>query len=95
LPRALVQGLLTEVPAISFDNDGAPEVVIRNETGILVRFGDVAGLADAMVQLAGDAVLRRRLGQRGRALCLREFDWCTMVRRLDALYTRVVEARRT
>ncbi|MCH7592301.1 MAG: glycosyltransferase family 4 protein [Planctomycetes bacterium] len=31
LPRAVVQGLLTEVPAVSFDNDGAPEVVISDE----------------------------------------------------------------
>ena len=94
LPRALVQGLLCEVPAISFDNDGAPEVVIPDETGILVRYGDVAGLADAMVRLAGDARLRQRLGRRGRALCLSEFDWRTMVCRLDELYTRVIEARR-
>ncbi len=66
LPRALVQGLLVEIPAISFDNDGAPEVVVPDETGLLVRYGDVAGLGDAMVRLAGDATLRQKLGQRGR-----------------------------
>ncbi len=32
LPRAVVQGLLTGIPAVSFDNDGAPEVVIPDET---------------------------------------------------------------
>jgi len=86
LPRALVQGLLAEVPAISFDNDGAPEVVIPNETGLLVPLGDTGRLADAIACLASDAALRRTLGARGRERCLREFDWRTMVRELDALY---------
>jgi len=86
LPRALVQGLLSEVPAISFDNDGAPEVVIPNETGVLVPFGDTAKLADAIVRLAGDAALRKSLGAGGRERCLREFDWRRMVRELDSLY---------
>lgn len=86
LPRAVVQALLCEVPAISFDNDGAPEVVLNNETGMLVPYGDIATLADSIVTLGGDAQLRRRLGQRGRALCLSEFDWRTMVDRIESLY---------
>ncbi len=91
LPRALVQGLLVAVPAISFDNDGAPEVVIPDETGVLVRYGDTAGLGDAMVRLAGDAVLRRRLGQRGRERCLEAYDWRAMVGHLEGLYGRLIK----
>ena len=90
LPRALVQGLLTEVPAISFDNDGAPEVVIPEETGLLVPFGDTKRLADAIVRLAGDAELRCRMGKRGRILFLEEYDWRNMVDRIEALCLRLV-----
>lgn len=86
LPRAVVQGLLTEVPAVSFDNDGAPEVVIPDETGVLVPYGDRKGLADAVVTLAVDHDLRRRLGQAGRKRCLDMFDWQRMVNELDRLY---------
>ncbi len=93
LPRALVQGLLTERPAISFDNDGAPEVVIDGETGVLVPYGDRHGLAGAIGRLAGDAQLRDRLGARGRELCMRRFDWRRMVDDLDALYRRWAEDR--
>ena len=88
LPRAVVQGLLTEVPAISFDNDGAPEVVIPDETGILLPFGDVDGLAGSIVRLAADPELRLAMGRRGRARCAAMFDWRKTVADLEALYER-------
>lgn len=86
LPRAVVQAMLMEKPAISFDIDGAPEVVIPGETGALVRLGDLDGFADAIVRLSADDALRKRYGAGGRALCLREFDHRVMVERLEALY---------
>jgi glycosyltransferase involved in cell wall biosynthesis len=89
LPRAVVQGLLTEVPAVSFDNDGAPEVVIPDETGILVPLGDTNKLADAVVALAADPALRRRLGVRGRSLCVEQFDWRKMVNDIARLYDKL------
>jgi glycosyltransferase involved in cell wall biosynthesis len=89
LPRAVVQGLLTEVPAVSFDNDGAPEVVIPNETGILVPLGDTNKLADAVVALAADPDLRRRLGVRGRSLCVEQFDWRKMAGDIARLYDKL------
>lgn len=89
LPRAVVQALLTDVPAISFDNDGAPEVVISDETGVLVRYGDIAGLSDAIVKLAQDGGLRSSLGRAGRARCEELFDWRKMAEDLDALYARL------
>jgi glycosyltransferase involved in cell wall biosynthesis len=95
LPRTVVQGLLCEVPAISFDNDGAPEVVIPNETGILLPYGDTQGLARAVVELARDAARRNALGKRGRARCLEMFDWRVMAEQLDALYARVAPSRST
>ncbi len=90
LPRAVVQALLMEKPAVSFAIDGAPEVVLPGETGELSALGDVAGFADAIVRLARDANSRRHYGERGRERCLRMFDWRVMVDALDALYERLV-----
>jgi glycosyltransferase involved in cell wall biosynthesis len=93
LPRAVVQALLTEVPAISFDNDGAPEVVLPERTGILVRLGDVDGLSEGIVRLSIDADFRRELGRNGRVHCMTEFDADRMVDQLDSLYGQLVAAR--
>ncbi len=86
LPRAVVQALLTQVPCVSYDNDGAPEVVLPGETGFLVGLGDTTALADAIVRLSQDEPLRLCMGARGRELCLHQFDWRTMVEKLDSLY---------
>ncbi|MCP4249777.1 MAG: glycosyltransferase family 4 protein [bacterium] len=91
LPRALPQALLTEVPVVSFDNDGAPEVVIPGQTGELVPFGDVDGLAAAVARLAGAPDERARLGRQGRERCLEMFDHRRMVEQIEELYCRVGE----
>lgn len=86
LPRAIVQAALTEVPAVSFDNDGAPEAIDDGETGLLVPLGDANALADAVARLAADAALRLAMGQAARRKCMALFDWRTMVDQIDALY---------
>lgn len=88
LPRALVQALLVEKPVVSFDNDGAPEVVDK-QTGVLVRLGDVDGLVAGIVRLADDAQLRENLGKTGRRRCLEAFDWRKMVNLIEALYEKL------
>ncbi|MFH1749196.1 MAG: glycosyltransferase family 4 protein [Planctomycetota bacterium] len=86
LPRAVVQGLLMQVPAVAFDIDGTPEVVLDGKTGRLIALGNSAAFADALVELAGDAELRQRLGRFGREHCRTRFDWRLMVAQLEELY---------
>lgn len=94
LPRAVVQALLMKVPAVSFDNDGAPEVVKTGQTGELVRLNDRARLVEAVRKLAGDEVLRRRYGEAARRLALERFDHRVMVERIDELYKKLSERHR-
>lgn len=86
LPRAIVQAALTEVPAVSFDNDGAPEAIDDGKTGLLAPLGDAAALADRVARLAGDAPARERMGRAARVKCMAAFDYRTMVARIEALY---------
>ena len=91
LPRAVVQGLLSARPVISYALDGAPEVCIPDETGILVAPGDLRGLATAVDRLRTDPGLAERFGRAGRERCRVAFDHRTMVEDLEALYTDVLE----
>ena len=93
LPRAAVQALLMEKPVVSFDIDGAPEVVIPGRTGILVPLNDVTALAEAIVELARDPARRAQMGRAGRELCLGRFDAETMVDRLEQVYNELAEHR--
>jgi glycosyltransferase involved in cell wall biosynthesis len=91
LPRAVVQALLMQVPAVAFDIDGTPEVVLDGQTGRLVPLNDLGAFAAALCELAADDELRRRLGRAGREHCLERFDWRRMVDQLEALYLRLKE----
>lgn len=52
--------------AIATRTGGNPELVLDDETGLLVDVGGIAALSDAMVRLLRDEKLRQRLGQAGR-----------------------------
>lgn len=86
LPRAVVQALLMEKPAVSFNIDGAPEVVLDGVTGRLAPLGDVEAFAAAITDLTADADRRLAMGREGRRRCLERFDHRTMVANLEALY---------
>lgn len=90
LPRAAVQALLMCCPVISFDIDGAPDVVLPEQTGLLVPLNDIAQLAAAIERLAADPGLRQAFGQNGRTLCLERFDHQRMVVQLEQLYERLL-----
>lgn len=86
LARTLPQALIAGLPVISYDVDGAREVVLPNETGFLLPPKSIAELTNAMLALAGDSGLRRRLGQGGAARFTDQFRHETMTRRIRELY---------
>jgi len=90
LPRALPQALAAGRPVIAYDCDGAREVCQENETGFLVRPGDLKTLRVRILALAGDAELRVRLGHRGQQLVMKSFSVETMVDELYRLYSKLL-----
>ena len=92
LPRAVVQGLLSAKPVISYDLDGAPEVCIPNQTGFLVTPGDIGGIEAAVQELREHPAEASRMGIQGRTLCKEAFDWHVMVSELERIYTNTLDA---
>jgi glycosyltransferase involved in cell wall biosynthesis len=86
LARVLPQALAMGKPCVSFDIDGAPEVVIPGETGYLVRPGDTGGLADAISRLLDNPELRARMGEAGRRRVDPVFQAETMVQQIASVY---------
>ncbi len=89
LARAIPQAMLAARPVVSFDVDGAAEVV-DEKTGILLPPRDVAGLRRAIEMLAASADLRAALGRAGRDRCRTRFDHRTMVEQIEGLYQRLM-----
>ena len=93
LSRALPQALAAGKPVIAYDFDGADEVCLEGETGFVLRQGDVPGVSDRVLRLAGDAELRARMGARGRMLVCAEFTVERMVQTQYDVYRRLAAAR--
>lgn len=93
LARVLPQGLLAGKPVVSYNVDGAREVVIPGETGYLLPPQSIAPLSQALIELASDAELRRRFGVAGRARFADQFRHQTMTRRIREVYADVLSPR--
>jgi glycosyltransferase involved in cell wall biosynthesis len=85
LARTLPQAMLCGRPAISFDVDGAREVVNEN-TGRLVEPKNVHQLIAACAELIADESLREKLGQAGRESVQTKFAPATMVDTIERVY---------
>ena len=93
LARTLPQALIAGVPVISYDIDGAREVVLPGKTGYLLKPQAIGDLSEAMLELVGDPELRARLGQGGAARFTEQFRHQTMTRRIRELYQQLSAAR--
>lgn len=68
---------------------GIPGVIDEGRTGLLVSFGDAAGLAQAIHCLLQDETLCRELGQHGKAKLVAEYTWERVADSVLTVYQRV------
>lgn len=88
LPRAVVQALASGKPAVGFNLDGTPEVIINEKTGYLVEPKDVDGVADAVIRLLENREKAKKMGEDGRRLVSEKFAWQRMVDILEEEYLK-------
>ncbi|MDG6225379.1 MAG: glycosyltransferase family 4 protein [Candidatus Thermoplasmatota archaeon] len=85
-PRCLIEGYALGLPAIATDVGGVKEELKDGRTGILVKDGDVDGLAEAMERMARDPELRRRLGEGGKKFLGSLPRWEDLVSEIHSMY---------
>jgi glycosyltransferase involved in cell wall biosynthesis len=90
LARVLPQALIAGKPVVSYDVDGAREVVIPGQTGYLLPPRAIDELAAALCELAADPALRERLGRTGRERFVDQFRHETMTRRIREVYAELL-----
>jgi glycosyltransferase involved in cell wall biosynthesis len=88
LARTLPQAMLCAKPAVSFDVDGAREVVNEN-TGRLIEPKDVEQLTKACAELIENKELRNKLGKAGREFVREKFAPNTMVDTIETVYKKL------
>jgi glycosyltransferase involved in cell wall biosynthesis len=86
--RVAVEGMLSGCAVVAYRTGALPKVI--GEGGLLVREGDVEGLAAAMRRLAKDDAARAAVAAAGRARALRLFEPSALARELVAFWGEVV-----
>ncbi len=78
LPRAIVQALASGKPAIGFDLDGTPEVVIHGKNGFIAEPENSDEVANFAIRLLEDKEFCVKAGKAGQDLVRKRFDWHRM-----------------
>ena len=82
----LTEALSTGLACIASNVCGPRAQIVDGENGLLVPPRDPAALADALRRVAGDAALRRRLGEAARASVEARMTLAHLGERLEAIY---------
>jgi glycosyltransferase involved in cell wall biosynthesis len=88
-----LEAMAMEKPVVAWASAGALEVVVHNETGLLVERGSTMALANAILTLLRDPDLRRRFGQAGRRRVIELFSPERTCQAMIDVYRAVLTAR--
>ena len=74
IPNVILEAMAMQLPVISTQHSGIPEVIKSGVNGLLVPPADAQSLANAIATLIDDPFLRIQLGRRGRQTVTRQFN---------------------
>jgi glycosyltransferase involved in cell wall biosynthesis len=83
------EAMASGTPVVVSATGGLTDIVAGRDVGRTFRPRDAAGLAEALLELAQDCELRRRLGQAGRRHVRKHFAWPVLANKAASLYAKV------
>ena len=87
LGLALTEAMAQGVPVVATEVGGVPELIIDNESGLLVPAKDSISVANAIIKLLENDDLRHRLAAQGKARCADNFIVSRTVKDLQEIYS--------
>lgn len=94
LPNVLLEGMASGVAIVASDVAGIPQVIVPEQTGLLVPEKDEAALAAAIVRLLRDHQTRQRLGRQARQRVEQELNWPAVAASFAAVYEEALDGGR-
>ncbi len=93
LPLALLMAMAAGLSVLGTRVSGITEVIQDGVNGRLVPAGDSRALAAAILELYRRPEVRDRLGEAARQAVVEHYSQAAMLRRLEALYLQIMEAK--
>ena len=90
----LVEAAASGLPLIAVDKGAVSEICVDGENGFLCEPGDVAGIAEAMVRVLSDDVLRKKYSKRSVEIAS-EHDFEKTLDKFINIYKRVIKIKKS
>ncbi len=88
-PLKPFEAMSMEKAVIASNVQALSEIVIHHQTGLIFEKGSKSDLADKIVGLINDRMLREKLGEKARLWVCENRDWSSISRTLGDLYSRL------
>jgi glycosyltransferase involved in cell wall biosynthesis len=93
-PVSLIEAQAGDKPVISTNVGGIENVVIKNDTALLVDSNDYKEYAEQLLRLIEDDELRDRLGKNGWEFVREKFHFTRMIKEVSLLYKQLLTKRK-
>lgn len=93
LPRVLVQATAVGVPSVTFNIDGASEVIKDNYNGFLIKPKEVNQLVDGITKYIKDRELIKLHGMNGREIAVNKWSIEGMVDKIETIYQDLIKRK--
>jgi glycosyltransferase involved in cell wall biosynthesis len=88
-----IEAMAMKKPVIAWDIGGAKEIIMHNETGLLVEPKSTPDLAEAILKLLRDPALRQRMGEAGRRRVEQAFTSQRMCQDMIEVYQKILGSK--
>jgi glycosyltransferase involved in cell wall biosynthesis len=86
IPNVIVESLAMGIPALSTHVSAIPEILIHEQTGLIVPPKDPAAMAEAMERILTDSALRKKIIAEGKKRVATQFDNKLLIQELAQIF---------
>ena len=91
--KVVLEAMACAKPVVATRDGGPAEAIEDGQSGILVKYGSVREIGEAVIRVLQDNNLAREMGRRGRKTVLKDFTWTAVADRIDSAYSEAVQVR--
>ena len=89
LPNVVLEAMAVGLPVVATAVGGVPEVITSGHDGLLVEYGDIDRMAEAVIKLTLDDDARKRFVAAARQTLVERFSFAQQAERLKDVYRKV------
>ena len=93
IPRALMESMAFGIPVITTNVPGSRQLVIHEKTGILVEYGHIDALKNALLKLINDDIYAKALGDKGKESIIKNHDEIKVSENILNIYKFILERK--